>query len=68
MIRLIMLVLFIAAILAFVTAVIGTAKAIAGLAAQQPGDAPMPSTFKRIAYGLLVILLLGLATGLLGAA
>ena len=61
MFRLILMVLFVAA----VATVIAMLQSFA-VHARPTGDQQMPKTFQRIAYILLVLLLLGLSTGWLG--
>ena len=61
MFRLILVVLFVAAV-ATVIAVLQSFVVMA----RPTGDQQMPKTFQRIAYILLVLLLLGLSTGWLG--
>jgi len=56
------LALFVIAIIA-VTSVVGAAKAVRHTS---EGDW-MPDTFQRIAYILLIVLMFGICTGLLGA-
>ncbi len=62
MIRLVLMVAFLAAI-AFV--VMGTLQTITRFATGRD-ESTMPDTFKRIAFGALIILLIGLSTGWLG--
>ena len=61
MFRLILMVLFIAAVVTLI-AVLQSFVVLA----RPTGDQLMPKTFQRIAYILLVLLLLGLSTGWLG--
>ncbi|MEJ6401308.1 hypothetical protein [Yoonia sp. 2307UL14-13] len=66
MFRLIMLVLGVAAIVTLVVALITVISAV-GRLARPEGEDTMPRTFQRIAFVVLFILLIGLATGWLGA-
>ncbi|MFG5380720.1 hypothetical protein [Yoonia sp. R2-816] len=65
MFRLILLILFIAAIVTTALAMLAVMQSVAGLA-RSTGEDNMPGTFQRIAYILLVLLLIGLTTGWLG--
>ncbi len=67
MVRLILVVAFIAVLAIAFTAVLGTMQAV-GRGATAKDEDTMPQTFKRIAYFALVLLLLGLSLGWLGAA
>ncbi len=67
MVRLILVVAFVAVIAVAVLSLFATIQAVARVATGKDEDT-MPETFKRIAYGVLVILMLGVASGLLGAA
>ena len=67
MVRLILLVVFVALIAIAVLAVLATMQTVARVAVGKDEDT-MPDTFKRIAYVVLVVLLLGVTSGLLGAA
>lgn len=65
MVRLILVIAFIAVLAIAFIAVLGTMQTVARVAVGKDED-NMPQTFKRIAYGALVILLIGLSTGWLG--
>lgn len=67
MMRLILLILFVAAVLIAFTAVLGTMQAVASVARPKQEDG-MPTTFQKIAYLLLIALMLGVSAGWLGAA
>ena len=67
MFRLILLILFVAAIVTTALAMVAVVQSVASVA-RPTGEDNMPRTFQRIAYVLLVLLLLGLTTGWLGAA
>ena len=66
MFRLILLILFIAAIVTTGLAMIAVVQSVATVT-RSAGEDNMPRTFRRIAYILLVLLLIGLSTGWLGA-
>ncbi len=68
MMRLILLILFVAAVLTFFTAAITTMQAVVSVTRQATKEDTMQATFKRVAYVLLVVLLIGIATGWLGSA
>jgi len=65
MVRLILLILFIAAIVTAVAAMVAVVQSLSMLA-RPTGEDQMPQTFQRIAYILLVVLLIGISTGWLG--
>lgn len=67
MMRLILLILLVAAVLIAFTAMLGTMQAVASLAKPKQEDT-MPATFQKIAYAVLILLMLGVSTGWLGAA
>ncbi len=65
MLRLILIVAFLAVVVIAITAVLGTIMAVAKPSAgKEPDD--MPVKFRRITYALLVVLLFGVTTGWLG--
>ncbi|MBE0412494.1 hypothetical protein [Yoonia sp.] len=66
MMRFILLILLVAAVLIAFTAVLGTMQALATKATGRHED-KMPVTFRKIAYILLVILMIGVSAGWLGA-
>ncbi len=66
MFRLILLILFVAAIVVVATATIAVVHSAATLA-RPTGEDQMPKTFQRIAYIALVVLLIGITSGWLGA-
>lgn len=65
MARLILLILFVSAMLTAIAAMFSVAQSVAALARPMGGN-NMPQTFQRIAYILLVLLLIGLSSGWLG--
>ncbi len=67
MMRLILLVAFVAVVAIAVTTMLGTMQAVAQ-AANGKDNTSMPVKFRRITYILLVLLMLGVTSGLLGAA
>ena len=67
MVRLMLLVAFVAVVAIAILAVLGTMQTVARVAIGKDEDT-MPDTFKRIAYVVLVVLMLGVASGWLGAA
>jgi type III secretory pathway component EscS len=67
MMRLILLVAFVALVAIAITALLGTMRAVTQVTAGKDED-NMPTTFKRISYAVLVVLLLGVASGWLGTA
>jgi len=67
MMRLILVVAFVAVVAIAILALLGTMQTVARVAVGKDED-NMPNTFKRIAYVVLVVLLLGVASGWLGAA
>lgn len=67
MMRLILLFLLVAAAAIAFTAVLGTIQAIAALTRPAQEDR-MPATFQKIAYAVLILLMLGVSAGLLGPA
>jgi uncharacterized BrkB/YihY/UPF0761 family membrane protein len=67
MVRLILIVVFVAVVAIAITALLGTMMAVAQTTAGKDTD-DMPAKFRRISYVLLVVLLFGVTTGLLGAA
>jgi hypothetical protein len=62
-----LLVAFVAVVAIAILAVLGTMQTVARVAIGKDEDT-MPDTFKRIAYVVLVVLMLGVASGWLGAA
>lgn len=67
MLRIILLLSFLAVLAVGFLAVMGTLRALAGGPAEKDVD-PMPAPFRRISYIVLVILMFGVTTGWLGAA
>jgi hypothetical protein len=67
MMRLILLVAFVAVVAIAVITMLGTLQAVAQ-AANGKDDTPMPERFRRVTYLLLILLMLGVTSGLLGAA
>lgn len=67
MMRLILLLFVIAAMLVAAAVFLAAFRAATTVTTQIKED-PMPDTFKRVAYVLLVLLLIGISTGWLGAA
>ena len=65
MVRLILILAFVAVVAIAITAVLGTIMAVGKATAGREPDA-MPVKFRRITYALLVVLLFGVATGWLG--
>jgi len=65
MVRLILIVAFVAAVAIAIAAVLGTVLAVAQTSAGKGPD-DMPVKFRRITYALLVVLLFGVTTGWLG--
>lgn len=65
MIRLMLMLAFIAVLAIGAGAMIGAAQTVIRIAAGKD-EQTMPDTFKRVAFGALVILLIGLSTGWLG--
>ena len=65
MLRLILIVAFLAVVVIAITAVLGTMMAVARTTAGKETD-DMPAKFRRITYVLLVVLLFGVTTGWLG--
>lgn len=68
MMRLILLILFVAALLTAFTAMVTAMQAMGSVTRQATEGDSMPDTIKRVAYALLFVLLVGLSTGWLGAA
>ncbi len=66
MFRLILLILFVAAIVVAATATIAVVHSAATLARPTTGEDQMPRTFQRIAYVALIVLLIGITSGWLG--
>ncbi len=68
MFRLILLILFVAAIVVAALATVTVVYSVTRLAKPQPrtGEDKMPQTFQRIAYIALVVLLIGITSGWLG--
>ena len=62
--RLVLVIAFIVIAIIAVTTIVGAAKTVKH--ASDTGDW-MPDTFQRIAYVLLIVLMFGICTGLLGA-
>lgn len=67
MMRLILLILLVAAVLIAFSAVLGTMQAAASLTRPKQEDT-MPVTFQKIAYVVLIVLMLGVSAGWFGAA
>lgn len=67
MIRLILIAAFIAVLAIAVTAALGTVRVLADVDHERD-DGMLPGRLNRITYVLLLILLFGVASGLLGAA
>lgn len=67
MLRIILLLSFLAVLAVGFLAVMGAMRAVAGGPAEKDSD-PMPAPFRRISYIVLVILMFGVATGWLGGA
>jgi type II secretory pathway component PulJ len=67
MMRLILVVAFMVVVAIAILALLGTMHSVAMVTVGKDED-NMPNTFKRIAYVALVVLLLGVASGCLGAA
>ena len=67
MLRLILLLSFVAILAMGFLAVLGAVRVMAGGAAEKDPD-PMPAPFRRISYIVLVVLMFGVATGWLGSA
>lgn len=67
MMRFILLILLIAAVLIAFSAALGTMQAVASLTRPKQEDT-MPVTFQKIAYVVLIVLMLGVSAGWLGAA
>ena len=65
MVRLILVVAFVAVVAIALIAVLGTVMAVALPSAGKDND-DMPAKFRRITYVLLVVLLFGVASGWLG--
>ncbi len=65
MVRLILVVTFVAVVAIAIIAVLGTMMAVARPSAGKDVD-DMPAKFRRITYVLLVVLLFGVTTGWLG--
>lgn len=68
MVRLILIVAFVAVLAIVFVALLGTIFAATRVVGGGKGEDTMPETFRRISYVVLVLLLLGLASGWLGAA
>lgn len=66
MLRLILLILLVAAVLIAFTAVLGTMQMVGSRTTSSQEDR-MPATFQKIAYVLLIVLMFGVTTGWLGA-
>lgn len=66
MLRLILLILFVAAVLIAIAAMVGTIQAITSQAFNRQEDR-MPATFQKIAYAVLILLMVGVSAGWLGA-
>lgn len=67
MLRLIFLVAFITVLAIAITAVLATIRVMAQTGGGEDKDT-MPTTFRRVAYIALIVLLLGLSSGWLGSA
>ncbi|WP_322891493.1 MULTISPECIES: hypothetical protein [unclassified Yoonia] len=67
MLRLILLLSFVAILAMGFLAVLGAVRIMAGGAAEKDPD-PMPAPFRRISYIVLVVLMFGVSTGWLGSA
>lgn len=67
MLRLILLLSFVAVLATGFLAVLGAVRVMADGAAEKDPD-PMPAPFRRISYIVLVVLMFGVATGWLGSA
>lgn len=67
MLRLILLLSFVAILAMGFLAVLGAVRVMAGGAAEKDPD-PMPAPFRRISYIVLVVLMFGVSTGWLGSA
>ncbi|WP_342068611.1 hypothetical protein [Yoonia algicola] len=67
MVRLILIVAFIAVVAIAITALVGTIVSVTQTTVGKDTD-NMPAKFRRITYVLLVVLLFGVTTGWLGAA
>lgn len=65
MMRLILVMAFIAVLVIAINAVLGTMQTVAQAVIGKDADI-MPDTFRRVAFGALIILLIGLSTGWLG--
>ncbi|WP_341368737.1 hypothetical protein [Yoonia sp. BS5-3] len=65
MMRLILMLAFVALLAFAAMAMLGMVQTVIRTAVGKDEDI-MPNTFKKVAFGALVILLLGLSTGLLG--
>jgi hypothetical protein len=67
MLRMILLLSFVAILAVGILAVMGTVRAMTGGTREQESD-PMPAPFRRISYVLLIVLMFGVTAGWLGAA
>ncbi|WP_439154765.1 hypothetical protein [Yoonia sp.] len=67
MLRLILLILLVAAVLIAIAAMVGTIQAMT-LPPTATQEDRMPATFQKIAYAVLILLMLGVSAGWLGAA
>ncbi|ARU01474.1 hypothetical protein [Yoonia vestfoldensis] len=67
MLRLILLLSFVAVLALGFLAVLGAVRVLAGDRADKEPD-PMPPPFRRISYIVLIMLMLGVTSGWLGAA
>ena len=67
MLRLILLLSFVAILAMGFLAVLGAVRVMAGGATEKDPD-PMPAPFRRISYIVLVVLMFGVASGWLGSA
>lgn len=65
MVRLILILAFVAVVAIALVALLGTLMAVAQTSAGKDTDT-MPAKFRRITYVLLVVLLFGVTSGLLG--
>ncbi|MBR2655352.1 hypothetical protein [Yoonia sp.] len=66
MLRMILLLSFLAVLAVGFLAVMGALRVMSGGAAEKDPD-PMPAPFRRISYIVLVVLMFGVTTGWLGA-
>ena len=67
MLRMILLLSFLAVLAVGFLAVMGALRAISGPSAEKDPD-PMPAPFRRISYIVLIVLMFGVTAGWLGAA